>query len=195
MLTNNFIMNFKNYTKSLITKILLTIIFFSLTTSCGIYRKTDTREVPVNIDDRVQKNIQEGKSFRLMDLNKDKNTGTFSFATSNEMWRASIDLLDFVPLTNVDYSGGIIITEWFAGENINNESVKITIKFLSDEIRADGLDVVIHKKNCSTNQNCSVEKLTTDLSNEIKSEILKRATLIKKNIPNPNSDYKIKRFK
>lgn len=162
--------------------------------NCGIYRKTDARKVPVNIDERVQQNVREGKGFRVMDLGNEKS-GKFSFASSNEMWRASINLLDFVPLSNVDYSGGIIITDWFSNEENSNEALKITIKFLSDEIRSDGLDVLIHKKNCAQSLNCNIQKLDSELSLEIKSEILKQATLIKQNTPNENSDYEIKRWK
>jgi len=158
--------------------------------SCGIYKKTDVREVPVNVNERVEKNIQEGKGFRLLDKNRGQG-GIFEFASSNEMWRASISLLDFVPFSNVDYSGGIIITDWFTDENSKNESLKITVKFLSNEIRSDGIEVIIHKKSCQSNQNCKITKFNSDLNLQIKSEILKEATLLKQQKPNPNSDYKI----
>ena len=183
-----------NRYKNNLYRIFLIILFGIAITNCGIYRKTDARKVPVNVDERVQQNVREGKGFRVMDLGKEK-AGTFSFASSNEMWRASINLLDFVPLSNVDYSGGIIITDWFSNEDNSDEALKITIKFLSDEIRSDGLDVLIHKKNCSQSINCNIQKLDSELSLEIKSEILKQATLIKQNTPNENSDYEIKRWK
>lgn len=167
----------------------LTIVFLLFLNSCGIYKPVDARKVPVNVNERVEKNIQEGRGFRIFD-SKNQQSGTFEFASSNPMWRASLNLLDFVPLSNVDYSGGIIITDWFTDEKTINSSLKITIKFLSNEIRSDGLDVIIHKKNCNNVQNCKITKLQSTLSNEIKSEILKEATLIKENIPDPDSDYK-----
>ena len=167
---------------------ILTIFFFMQ--SCGIYKKTDVRKVPVNVNERVEKNIQEGKGFRLLDKNRGQG-GIFEFASSNEMWRASISLLDFVPFSNVDYSGGIIITDWFSDENSKNESLKITVKFLSNEIRSDGIEVIMHKKSCQNNQNCKIVKFNSDLSLQIKSEILKQATLLKQQKPNPNSDYQI----
>ena len=188
-------MIFKKKIVILLSNLTLFLLILIMFASCGIYRKTDARKIPVNADKRVEKNIQEGKGFRLMDLTEEKNTGTFSFASSNEMWRASLNLLDFVPLTNVDYSGGIIITDWFTTDQSVNESLKITVKFLSNEIRSDGLDVLIHKKNCSIDQICKINKIETLLSNEIKSEILKQATLIKENTPNPNSDYKMPKIK
>ena len=171
---------------------LIVLILFSLTTGCGIYRKTDARKVPVNVHDRVEKNIQEGRGFRVFDKARQRGgSGVFEFASSNPMWRASIDLLDFAPFSNVDYSGGIIITDWFSDENTKDESLKITIKFLSNEIRADGLDVIIHKKKCVNNNECSVSKVKSTLANEIKVAILKEATILKTQDPNLPKDFKL----
>ena len=108
------------------------------------------------------------------------------------MWRASIDLLDFTPLSNVDYSGGIIITDWFSDENSNGkEHLKITIRFLSNEIRADGLKVIVHKKNCKSLNNCIVSQVETTLANEIKLEILKEAAKLKAEVPLADPDFKM----
>ena len=160
-----------------------TIIFFSiliLLSGCGIYKPVDTRKVPVNANERTKRNIQQGKGFTLFDSQKNKGSGNFEFASSNPMWRASIKLLDFTPFSNVDYAGGIIITDWFSEDDTNsNESIKITVKFLSNEVRADGIDVLIYKRICKTNNNCNVSKIDSDLSNEIKLAILKEATIIK----------------
>ena len=173
----------------------LNLIIIILTTfmlnSCGIYKPVDARKVSANPKDRVEKNIQEGKGYRLLDK-RNQGGGTFSFATSNPLWRASVELLDFTPLSNVDYSGGIIITDWFSDENADeNEYLKITIKFLSNEIRADGLDVIIHKKSCVTQNKCSTIKLDSVLENEIKVAILTKAAEIEKNAPLVNPDYKV----
>ena len=92
------------------------ILSFFLTTNCGIYKPADARKIDPNVNERVKKNIEEGRGFRVMGGKKNQS-GTFEFASSNAMWRASLDLLDFTPLSNVDYSGGIIITDWFADEN------------------------------------------------------------------------------
>ena len=129
--------------------LLVFILLAFILSSCGIYRPVDAKKIPSNVNERVKKNIEEGRGYRL--FGNQNRGGTFDFATSNEMWRASLDLLDFTPLSNVDYSGGIIITDWFADENsTENEQIKITVKFLSNEIRADGLSVIIHKKICNT---------------------------------------------
>ena len=123
-------------------------------------------------------------------VKKRRGTGTFDFATSNEMWRASLELLDFTPLHNVDYSGGIIITDWFS-ERDDQDPIKITIRFLSNEIRADGIIVTIHKRICKEKQfdNCKIIKIESTLSQEIKLAILKKATIIYENERLKNPDY------
>ncbi len=146
--------------------------------SCGIYKPVDSRKIPVNVDERAAKNIAEGRSFRLGDVTK-RGGGNFEFASSNELWRASIDLLDFAPFSNVDYSGGMIITDWFADENIKNEYIKITVRFLSNEIRADGLKIIVHKKTCNDLNVCNVSKIKSTLGQEIKLAILKEAAILK----------------
>ena len=177
-----------------LTNFLTILTLITLIPGCGIYKPVDARKVPVNVNERAEKNIQEGKGFRVFDkARKGGGTGVFSFASSNPMWRASINLLDFAPFSNVDYSGGIIITDWFTDDNTENESLKITVKFLSNEIRADGINVIIHKKKCSNNGQCKVSKIESTLANEIKVAILKEATIIQANDPNtsPGKDYKM----
>tara|TARA_B100000900_G_C20378861_1_gene633664 strand:+ start:141 stop:722 length:582 start_codon:yes stop_codon:yes gene_type:complete len=186
----------RNLFKNLkLTNFLTILTLITLIPGCGIYKPVDARKVPVNVNDRAEKNIKEGKGFRVFDKARQGGggTGVFSFASSNPMWRASINLLDFAPFSNVDYSGGIIITDWFSDENTENESLKITVKFLSNEIRADGINVIIHKKKCTNNGQCKVSKIDSTLANEIKVAILKEATILQANDPNlnPGKDYKM----
>ena len=175
----SFIMKiFYNFLKYSIVLLLLTSIF-----GCGLYKKTDAKNVPVGGKERARKNVEEGRGFSLNKLGKGRKAAstTYEFATSNSMWRASLEILDFVPLSNVDYSGGIIITDWFPNEDVKNNSLKITVKFLSNEIRADGLDVIIHQKNCSIDNICETSKISSNISDEIRNTILKKAVLLEKN--------------
>ena len=144
-----------------------------------------TRDVPVDVNERVEKNIEEGRGFSFGTGNSGQG-GVFDFASSNEMWRASIEVLDFVSFTNASYSGGIIITDWFSGnsdeQNSNLRELKITIRFLSNEIRADGLKVIVHEKVCETNntRDCQIQKIESEITNQIKLAILKKASIYKK---------------
>ena len=143
------------------------------------YKPTKAGEVPPNADERVKKNMEEGRGFRLMDMNKQKG-GTFDFASSNVLWKASLDTIDFMPLISANYSGGIIITDWYNDGSSNNQSVKISIRFLSNEIRSDALDIKIFTKNCSTNIECKIYENKGDLVFELKKVILKKAALYEK---------------
>ena len=154
-----------------------TLIFFL--NSCGIYKPVDARKVPASADERVQKNLGEGKGFTLMGGGSDKNT-TYQFASSNPMWRASLDILGFLPLANVDYSGGIITTDWYNDNTGDGESIKITIRFLTNEIRADGLKIIVHKKKCNIQQTCSIKKVSSILESELQVAILKKAAIYEK---------------
>lgn len=175
-----------NYSKIIKILILLSFVF---TSACGFYEPVDTRKTSVNVNERTKKNIQEGKGYRLFDSQRNSGSGNFEFASSNPMWRASIKLLDFTPFSNVDYSGGIIITDWFNdGQDKSNEYIKITIKFLSNEIRADGFDVLVYQKICDASNNCNVSKLDSDLGQEIKLAILKEATVMKEFYDSQNFD-------
>jgi hypothetical protein len=175
------------------TKFILIFCFFLSISGCGLYQKSDARKVPVNAKERAEQNVREGKGFSLMDIGKKGSSGTYEFATSNPLWRASLDILDFTPFSNVDYSGGIIITDWFANESIKNNSLKITIKFLSNEIRADGLDVIIYEKNCTPSKDCNINKLKSNVTNEIRLAILKKATILEKQMYGKKKKLKGKR--
>ena len=161
------------YTKKILPTLLLCFFFLN---SCGIYKKTDARNVPTNANDRIKKNMEEGKGFRLGNLGKGTG-GDFQFASSNPLWRAALKKLDFAPLSNVDYAGGIIVTDWF-GEGEENAQVKITVRFLTNEIRSDAVDIIIHKKICNTQNNCSINKIENTLNSEIRFAILKKAAQI-----------------
>ena len=161
----------------------ITLIFFTtfLLNSCGLYKRSDVKDNPVNVNDRVKKNIQEGRGIRFG--RGATRGGDFDFASSNPLWRGAIDVMDFVPLTNASYSGGIIITEWFSSENNsgnNNRELKITVRFMSNEIRADAIKILVFEKLCSQNNNCKTKKIKSKLESEIKLAILKKAALFER---------------
>ena len=149
--------------------------------SCNAMKpeKVNTREIPVNAEERAKKNIKEGRGASVDSLFKRGNTN-FEFSSSNSMWRASLEILDFLPLNTVDYSGGMIVSDWYTGDN-SRESIKISIRFLSNEIRSDSLKIIVHKKNCSENLNCKTALLNNSkISQELRSTILKKAVELEK---------------
>jgi hypothetical protein len=165
-------------------KIVFIIVLSSiLLSSCGgKFPGADARKYPDDPKKRIQKNIEEGKSFRVGNLMKgaSNNAGVFEFASSNELWRASLDIIDFMPLASVNYGGGIIITDWYSTDQFSNESIKISIRFLSNEIRSDALDIKVFNKKCLAQLNCIISEKTGNIKIELKEKILKTAAIYEK---------------
>ena len=157
----------------IITKISIYFLLILQLTSCGMYRPTDAREFPPEPEKRVQKNIDEGRGFRLF---KDESKGgVFDFATSNELWRASLDTLDFMPLISADYGGGIIITDWYNENNNYEDFIKISVRFLTNEIRSDALNVKVYTKKCENLNKCTVNEDNPEIRDKLISTILNKA--------------------
>ena len=144
----------------------------------GFFKRSDVKDNPVNVQDRVRKNIEEGRGVRFGVGGK--KGGVFDFASANELWRASVETLDFVPLVNASYSGGIIITDWFNGGGNNKRDLKITVRFLSNEIRSDAIKVIVHERICTNNNNCTTNLIDSKISSEIQLAILKKAAFMEK---------------
>ena len=159
-------------------KIFVLILSLLFLTNCGDalkYRKVDAKEYPPDPRLRVQKNMEEGRGFRLMDNSNNNNTN-YNFASSNPLWRATLDTLDFMPLVSANYSGGIVITDWYSENNSPNQAIKISVRFLTNEIRSDALDINIFVKECSNNlSDCQVNQNEGELRTELALNILKKA--------------------
>ena len=156
----------------------ITLIVFS--TSCGIYQYSDARKIPPGTKEKVKKNLEEGKGIVFGDLTGNKGGTSYQFASSNPMWRASLEILDFLPLANVDYSGGIISTDWYNEGTSADESIKITIRFLSNDVRADGIKIIVHKRRCKSQNNCRVKQIVSAIEKELRVAILKKAIIYDK---------------
>ena len=153
----------------------------------------DARKFPADPKKRVEQNLKEGRGFRLNDMVKQRG-GVFDFASSNELWRASLDVIDFMPLSSVNYSGGIIITDWYSDNSTPNESIKISIRFLTNEIRSDALEVKIFNRKCTDSfLNCKFSELDGNLKIELKKEILKKAAIYKKDQASGDKNSKNKK--
>ena len=163
-----------------------TFIFFLAISlfSCNAIKpkKVDQRDMPDGAAAKARKNIEEGRGVSIGSMIGRRGAGTnYEFSTSNPLWRASLETLDFLPLTTVDYSGGTIITDWYTNESEKNSSLKITVRFLSNEITANSLKIIVHQKNCSSLNNCDIQLLENSrIKNELNSVIIKKAALLDK---------------
>ena len=164
---------------------LLTILL--ALTACGGYEKVDQRTRPDGAQAKAKKNIAEGRGASIGGITRGIRGGgtTYEFSSSNPMWRASLETLDFLPLTTVDYSGGVIITDWYSDNNSSKESIKISLRFLSNDIRSESLKVIVHQKICTANLNCRVVLLSnTKIKEELHTTILRKAALLEKESKN-----------
>jgi len=170
--------NLSNVLKKIIPAFLVLLIL----SSCGGFKLPkpgDARKVPASGKERAQKNLKEGRGIAVGNVLGGSRKTTYQFSTSNPMWQATFDVIDFMPLVTVDYAGGMIITDWYTDANTTNDSLKFTIRFLSNEIRSDSLKIIIHKKTCKTTQyNCIVQKIASTLEDTIRSQIITKAATL-----------------
>ena len=112
-------------------------------------------------------------------IGKGSGGGNFEFASSNVLWRATLKSLDFLPLLNADYSGGIIIYDWYSQTNNPKEQIKISVQFLNNELRSDSVKITAHKKICETAERCSNSTLDQNFASSIKDSIITSARSLK----------------
>jgi hypothetical protein len=112
-------------------------------------------------------------------VGKSSGGGSFEFASSNVLWRATLKSLDFLPLLNADYSGGVIIYDWYSQINNPKEQIKISVQFLNNELRSDSIKITAHKKICETVERCSNSTLDQNFANSIKESIIASARSLK----------------
>jgi len=176
----------------------LAIISLILSACNGKFPGADARKFPADPEKRVEKNLSEGRGFQLNNQFGKARAGIFEFASSNALWRASLDVIDFMPLTSVNYSGGIIITDWYSENNNQTESLKISIRFTTNEIRSDALNIKIFNRKCLDSLlNCKITETDGVLVTELTKEILKKAASYKKMDENKKGkkDYKYPKMK
>ena len=167
-------------------KLMLKNLFFLsfliiILSSCKNNEKKDgitgNQEKLENPDERAR-NFADKNPITLFKDSKDKNTN-FEFGTSNVLWRASLKTLDFIPLATVDYSGGIIITDWYSEGKLNKEQIKIQIRFVSTELRSESIQVISYKKICEANNECLNIAGNENFNKEIKDLIINSARQIR----------------
>ena len=161
-------------------KIIAFFFLLSSIVSCGGFKKVDTRKVPISGPERAKKNIAEGRGVSLSKALGNTKGTNYEFSTSNPMWRATLDILDFLPLATVDYSGGVIISDWYTDNSNKDQALKVTVRFLSNTVQTNSIKVTVHRKKCSVNQTCDVELFKSRIQEELIASILKEAAILEK---------------
>ena len=144
--------------------------------------KKVSKDRPVNAQERARQNIEQGRGISLKGAVSGRRSTTYEFSTSNPLWRASLETIDFMPLATVDYSGGIIITDWYSDASSGNDSIKITVRFLSNEVQSNSIKIIVHNKKCKINENCTIREIDSKIKFELQKSILAKAVLIEQDL-------------
>ena len=153
--------------------------------SCGKNPfKTAEGEVrkPVSGPERAKQNVREGRGIGLGQMMGGNRSTNYEFSTSNPMWRATLDILDFLPLTTVDYSGGVIISDWYTDGTNKNQALKVTVRFMSNVIQSNSIKITVHRKKCSVDQSCKIDLFKSRIQDELIASILREATILEKQV-------------
>lgn len=156
----------------------ISILFIILLSNCAKKDPIEEQTYEPDLKKRLEKARDAGGGI-FGDIGKDKKTNTFDFATSNPLWRATLRVLEFLPLQNIDYSGGVIIYDWYSIDLDSNEQIKVTVRFTSTELRGDSLKIISYKKICKTDMGCSTKSINDNFNSEIKDQIIQEARRLK----------------
>lgn len=158
------------------------IFTFLVVSSCSVPKFAQPKKVdpsvPIGAKDRARKNIEEGRGVSLKGAIGRRGGTNYEFSTSNPLWRASLEIIDFMPLSTVDYSGGIIITDWYNDSSNANDSIKITVRFMSNEIQSNSIKIIVHNKKCKTDEVCSISEIDSNIKFELQRSILAKAAAL-----------------
>ena len=69
-----------------------------------------------------------------------------TIGVNSYLWRAALETLSFMPLTQADTNGGVIVTDWYANPHNPTERVKVTVSILDQDLRADALRVAASRE-------------------------------------------------
>ncbi len=161
-------------------KTIITLILSFLLTFCSSFSSKD-EENSVIKKKRFEPNIKQAqrdaadKGGVTLFGSKPKEA---ELGQNNVLWKATLSSLDFIPLANATYSGGVIVTDWYSPQEGSNKSIKISVTFLSPELSSTSIQVNSFEKICEQN-NCKISKLNNNFSSNIKSKILAKARELK----------------
>ena len=158
----------------------LTLIFMQNCSSIDPVTKEKVLIEP-NPDKRAREFADKGGGIfgNLGKTGTNKSGGGVDFESSNVLWKATLKALDFLPLLNADYTGGVIIYDWYTQSDNSNEQIKISVRFLGNELRSDSIKVTAHKKICDSRDKCLNTIMDQKFSDSIKDSIITSARALK----------------
>lgn len=166
---------------NIFTKTSLVILLSILAISCSKNKDEngnilEKKRIEPNLDKRLE--AERDKGGGIFNSSRSQKTNTFEFSSSNVLWRAALNSTESLPLASIDYSGGLILTDWYSNDPNAKESIKIRIQFNSNELASTSVNVLAHKKICKS-ENCQIVQLSDDFTAKIKDAILEKARFLK----------------
>ncbi len=105
---------------------------------------------------------------------KNESTRAHLNYVNKYLWQATIEILDFLPLSSVDSNGGVIITDWYSPKNKPNVSFKINVLIKDSLINPDSIEVKVFERVIKDGKWEQIDK-KTDLALTLEDKILTRA--------------------
>ena len=172
---------------------LLLLISFILLVSCSDMKPEDFKNTKpiIKIEEYFQGSV---KAWGILQDRKGRVTRQFK-ADLNGKWDGSQLILDEI----FNWTDGEKQTRQWTIQKIDehhyegtasDESIKITIRFLTNEVRSDGIRIVVHKRRCNAQQKCAVKKISSALEQELRVAILKKAVIFEKELEKNKKKFK-----
>ena len=162
----------------MIKKILLITILL-LISSCSNYKSVVSNKITG--ETQKPKLILENtsKDFLLSKVINSQNSDNVN--VNGYLWRATLNILSVVPLISTDALSGIIITDWYANKNIQNQRLKITAYINTNELKSESINIKVEIQ--SFKNNIWSQPLTSkSLAIQIEDSILNEARNLKLNL-------------
>jgi hypothetical protein len=110
---------------------------------------------------------------------KSKNQDASGIGVNGFLWRASLDVISFMPMASADPFGGVIITDWYSPPDTPNERTRLNIFIRDRELRADGIKVSVFRQTKGADGSWVDAAVTPATSGSLENAILTRARQIR----------------
>ena len=162
----------------MIKNILLLSILLMIS-SCSNYKSVfsskvnDETQKPILVLEDNSKDVLLSKNINLKNLDNVNVNGY--------LWRATLNILSFVPLISTDALSGTIITDWYVNKNIQNQRLKITVNINTNELKSESIKIKVEIQNFKNNI-WSQPLTSNSLATQIEDSILNEARNLKLNL-------------
>jgi len=163
---------------------LILLAFLSVAACSGIekeakYPTGQNRDGTLNQDIYSKPGGIFGESgLSILDTTNNDSASTDVITVNSYLWRSSLDTVSFMPLTNVDPFGGVILTDWYSDPSTQNERYKLNVFVIGSQLRSDAIRVSAFQQKQKRGQWMDVA-VDGSIATKIEDAILTRARQIR----------------